>query len=63
MNDIENMFYNVDVEDLCIDFVVLGNEYEEEIDREEGLIFLNRWGCFDFGKYVLDYDIGFEFGI
>lgn len=40
MVDVERVFYGIDVEDLCVDFVVLNNEYEEELDREKEIIFL-----------------------
>lgn len=33
-------FYGIDVDDLCVDFVVLNNGYEEELDREKEIIFL-----------------------
>lgn len=49
LNDIENMLHNVDVEDLCTNFVAPGNDHEEEIERKDqhsqtdrvGLILVN----------------------
>ncbi|XP_061195058.1 uncharacterized protein LOC133203256 [Saccostrea echinata] len=63
LNDMENVLFNVDAEDLCADFIAPGNEHEEEIDREEGSTLSRKWGCFDPGKHAPDYDIGLELGI
>lgn len=50
-------------DNICLEYFVFGCEYQEQMDREEGLIMLEVYGCFDFGKYVLGYDIGLELGI
>lgn len=62
INDVEQMLHCMD-DNACSEYIAPGCEHQDEIDKEEGTILSEKYGCFDPGKHAPEYDIGLDIGI